>query len=195
MPISKNLARDILGWDVNKKYIIYLGKLYRYKQPLELIEIWKEIKKTRPEVELVILGNSEDDEYYHEAVNSGAIIAGRILNKDLYVYYSAADVYVLIALRDDYFGGIGIAPIESLACNTPVVSYALRNYIGNNTDEIGEMPKDLEGYKKGILKVLDNPGKYKNMRESVKKHYSYKAVSLRMYQVFEFLNINRKNKL
>ncbi len=154
-----------------------LEELYEFKQPKELIDIWMGIKKERPEVELVIIGNSDSDQYYNYAVKSKAMILGRILNKDLNIYLSASDVYVLISLREDYFGGTGIAPLEALAVNTPVVSYSMRNYIGNNMSELGEVPDSLEGYKKAILKVLDNPGIYKNMRKSVEEHYSYEKVA------------------
>jgi glycosyltransferase involved in cell wall biosynthesis len=174
--IPKEEARKLLGWDNKKKYILYVGKLYKYKQVDELIKLWKEIKKTRPEIELVLAGNespeSWGEEYYSMAVESGALVLGRVLNVELYKYYCAADVYVLVSLRDDYFGGMGIAPLESLACNTPVVSNALRNYFGDNVNELGEIPNTLEEYKEAIIKVIDCPGNYKNMRESMVRLYS-----------------------
>lgn len=186
-PYEKNKARKILGWDPGKKYILYIGRLYRYKQPKELIDIWKEIRKEMPALELVIIGSTNNDEYYDYAVKSGAIVLGRILNKDLNLYYSASDAYVLISLRDDYFGGIGIAPLESLACNTPVVSYSMRNYIGSNIEELGEIPATLEDYKKAILKVLHDSNQYRNMRKSVEEHYSYRKVSEKTELVFKKL--------
>lgn len=93
--------------------------------------------------------------------------------------------YVLLNLRNDYFGGTGIAPLESLACNTPVVTNSLKNYLGNNADEIGEIPESESEYKDAIIRVLENPEKYKNMRESVVKFYSLEAVSERMDKVFQ----------
>jgi glycosyltransferase involved in cell wall biosynthesis len=189
----------MLGWEQDKKYILYVGKLYKYKQVGELLEIWAEIKKDRPDVELVLVGNepkgSWGEEYYDMAVEYGALIVGRVLNTELYKYYSAADVYVLLALRDDNFGGTGIAPLESLACNTPVVTNSMRNYFGDNADEICEMPETLEGYKTAILKVIDNHDKYRNMRESVDKYYSHEAVVERAEKVFrEVLKLNKKEK-
>jgi glycosyltransferase involved in cell wall biosynthesis len=187
--IPKQEARRILGWNSNKKYILYVGKLYRYKQADELIRIWKEIQRERPEVELIIVGSRDDkwEEYYSMAVESGAKLVGRVLNTELYKYYCASDVFVLFALRDDFYGGTGIAPLESLACNTPVVSYALRNYIGDNVQEIGEVPQSVAEYKQAILKVLDNPGKYKNMRESIKKYYAVDAVYRNTGKIFDEL--------
>lgn len=189
--IPKDEARRELGLELDKKYILYVGKMYKLKQVDRLIEIWKEIKKTRPEVELMMIGNETKDkwgeEYYDLAVNSGAKIFGRVLNVELYKYYSAADVFVLMALRNDYFGGTGIAPLESLACNTPAVSFSLINYLGDNVDEIGEIPKTEQEYKEAIIEVLDHPGKYKNMRESVKKYYSLEASASRLGEVLKLI--------
>ncbi|MBN8586561.1 MAG: glycosyltransferase family 4 protein [Ignavibacteria bacterium] len=190
--ITRNEARDLLKLDKNKKYILYVGKLYKYKQVDKLIEIWLEIKKSKPETELLIVGNEEKgkwgEEYYDLAERSGAIIVGRVLNIELYKYYCAADVYVLLNLRDDYFGGIGIAPLESLACNTPVVSNALKNYLGPNLKEIGEIPESLEDYKNSILNILNDPNRFVNMRESVDRFYSLEAVADRMERIFIIFN-------
>src|SRR4030095_456186 len=59
--VPREQARKELGWSIDKKYILYVGKLYKYKQADDLIRIWQEIKKTRPDVELVVIGNTPDD--------------------------------------------------------------------------------------------------------------------------------------
>lgn len=189
--IPRSEARRELKLEETKKYILYVGKLYKYKQVDKLIEIWLRIRKQLPDTELLIVGNEEKgkwgEEYYDLAERSGARIIGRVLNVDLFKYYCAADVYVLLNLRNDYFGGTGIAPLESLACNTPVVTNSLKNYLGDNANELGEVPENEKEYEGAILKVLDNPGKYRNMRESVIKYYSLEAVSARMERVFRSL--------
>ena len=192
--IPRREARKELGLNNDKKYILYVGKLYKYKQVDRLIKIWLEIKKEKPETELLIVGNESPDkwgeEYHDLAVSSGAMVIGRVLNTELYKYYIAADVYVLMTLRDDYFGGTGIAPLESLACNTPVVTNSLTNYLGDNAAEIGETPGTELEYKEGILKILKDSSGYKNMRESVDKFYSWESVAKRMENVFNKINNN-----
>ncbi len=183
--ISKTEARKKLGWDENKKYIIYVGMLYDGKQADSMIRMWLEMKKDMPELELVVIGNSEDDEFNDLAVKSGVMLMGKILNVQLYLYYAASDVYVLLSLRDDYFGGIGRAPLESLACGTPVVANSLINYIGDNLHELGEAPVSIEEYKSAIKKVIANLTRYKNMRESVEKYYSWDAISKKTEALFQ----------
>lgn len=196
--ISKDDARRMLRLEHDKKYILYVGKLYKFKQVDELIRTWLEIKKERPEVELVIVGNAVDDkweEFYNFALESGAKLMGRILNTEIYKYYCAADVYVQFGLHKENFGGTGIAPLESLACNTPVVSSTLINYIGGNVNELGEIPDSIEKYKGAILKVLDNPGDYMNMRESIKKHYDLEVVYKSIAKILDELFTVPKGKI
>jgi glycosyltransferase involved in cell wall biosynthesis len=45
----------------------------------------------------------------------------------------------------------------------------------------------LEEYKEAILKVINNRNLYKNMRESVKKHYTYEKMAERIDFVFREL--------
>ena len=188
-PIRKEEARKLIGWSDNKKYILYVGKLYKYKQVDELIRIWKDIKKIRPETELVLVGNEPrgtwGEEYYDFAAESGANIIGRVLNTELYKYFCAADVFVLISLREDYFGGTGIAPIESLACNTPVVSNSMRNYLGDCPEKIAVVPETLEEYKEAILNILEGKITFQNTRAEVEKYYSHEAVVKRIENVFK----------
>jgi hypothetical protein len=63
----------------------------------------------------------------------------------------------------------------------------MRNYIGSNIEELGEIPATLEDYKKAILKVLHDSNQYRNMRKSVEEHYSYRKVSEKTELVFKKL--------
>lgn len=192
-PYPRSKARMELGLEENRRYILYVGKLYKYKQVDKLIEIWKDIKLKMPEVELLIAGNEPanrwGEEYHDLAVKSGVKLFGRVPNTELYKFYSASDVYVLLALREDFFGGTGIAPLESLACNTPVVSYSMRNYLGDNLHELGECPSTIQEYKDAIIKVLNKPDNYKNMRESIIQYYSYDKVAERIETAIKKLNM------
>jgi hypothetical protein len=69
----------------------------------------------------------------------------------------------------------------------------MRNYLGDKIDEIAELPDTLEKYKEAILKVIDNPHLYKNMRENVCKYYSYEAVYAGIKPAFEELFDLRKS--
>jgi len=182
--ISKNEAKSLLGWNLNTKYILYIGRLDDVKHIDKLINIWNEIKNNQPNVDLVFIGGFETDKYYSMAKEAGVKLFDRMLNTDLYRYYCAADVYVLLGLDNIKFGGIGIAVTESLACGTPVVSSNLRNFIGGDITGIGEAPATIEEHKEAIIKVLSSPQNYLNCRKAIEKYYSNEAIAVKLNELF-----------
>lgn len=184
-PIEKITAKKLLGWDLSKKYILYVGRLDKVKHTDELVYMWIELKKEMPEVELIFIGGMETDPFYQLVKEKNVIMYPRTMNVDLPKYYSAADVYVLLGLDNIKFGGMGIAPAESLACGTPVVSSNLRNILGGSLEGIGEAPHTLEGHKDAIKKVLKNPEKYTKCRDVILKHYTENAIATRLDQVIK----------
>jgi len=184
-PVNKIAAKQKLGWDTNKKYILYVGRLEKIKNVDELIKLWIEIKKEMPEVELVFVGGIETDPFYSLAKENNVMMYPKTMNFDLPIYYSAADVYSLLTLENAKFSGIGIAPTESLACGTPVVSTGLRNIDGGTLDGIGEAPQTREEYKEAIIKVLKNPDNYSKCRDVIIQHYTQEATSKRFERVIK----------
>jgi len=184
-PINKIDAKQKLGWDVNKKYILYVGRLEKIKNVDELIKVWIEIKKEMAEVELVFIGGIETDPFYNFAKEKNVIMYPIIMNVDLSLYYSAADVYALFTLENGKFSGMGIAPGESLACGTPVVSGGLRNILGGTLEGIGEAPQTLNEYKDGIIKVLKNPEKYTKCSDVIVQYYTEEAAARRLDDIIK----------
>jgi glycosyltransferase involved in cell wall biosynthesis len=187
-PVSKVDAKQKLGWDISKKYILYVGRLDKVKHTDELIYLWIEIKKEMPEVELVFIGGIETEPFFNLAKENNVMMYPRTMNVDLPIYYSAADVYVLLGLENIKFGGLGVAPTESLSCGTPVVSSNLRNIVGGSLHGIGEAPQTLEGHKEAIIKVLKSPENYTKCRDIIIKHYTEEAIAKRADQVIKQLS-------
>jgi glycosyltransferase involved in cell wall biosynthesis len=182
--IPKSEAKQLLDWDSNKKYILYVGRLDEVKHVDKLVKIWLEIKELDKNVELVFIGGMSNDKFYNLSRESGVLLYPRMLNEELYKYYCAADVYVLMGLENIKFGGIGIAVTESLACGTPVVSSNLRNFLGKDTDRIGEKPVSIQEHKAAIIKVLNNPLNYSECRKAIEDYYSEKPVAKKLNNIF-----------
>jgi len=188
-PLDKIEAKKILGWDINKKHILYVGRLNYTKRPDILIDIYEEFKKEgKNDIELVLAGNEIDDPLYERAVKSGAIIYGKILQTELYKYLSAADVYVLPKYKSDMiFLGIGLLPVQAMLCNTPVVGESLRNYAGKNVNEVGIFADDYASIKNAIQKILNQEIKFKNLRETALSIYSWERISLNTKNFYDEL--------
>lgn len=189
-PMNKVEAKQKLRWDINKKFILYVGRLEKIKNVDVLINVWKEIHSEMAEVELVIVGANEADPFYNLALECNVTLYPKTMNYDLPIYYSAADVYVLFTLDNGKFSGMGIAPGESLACGTPVVSGGMRNAIGGKLDGIGEAPQSLTEYKAAIIKVLGNSNEYTKCREFMEQHYTQEAISKRFERAIKQVLMN-----
>jgi glycosyltransferase involved in cell wall biosynthesis len=176
LPLNKTEARNMLGLDKDKKYLLYVGAYYQYKEVDKLVSIYENVKKKYPNVQLMVAGGSKKDTYYKDIINCGAIELGIIMNTDLYKYYSAADISVCCSFRYDYFGGLGIAIIESLSCNTPVVSKSLVNMPEEKRNQCGKAPGNETEMTEDIIEVLNTLEKYGNTREVVEGLYDYSAI-------------------
>lgn len=186
--IDKKQARLSLSLDPDKKYLFYLGKYYEYKAVDRLCEIYKKIKRSFPEIQLFVAGGSKSDIYFENIGECGAIDFKFVPNNELPKYFSAADVYVCVSHLPDWFGGIGVAMLESLACSTPVVSNSL-NQIADVSliNQIGRSPNSDDEMLNDILYVLNNTHEYQNCREIVKKFYDYEQIQKRTRAVYEQL--------
>ena len=192
--IPKEEACKILSLDSSKKYIFYLGAYYDLKEVDRLCDVYSKVKKEYPNVQLIVAGGRPTDQYYINLINCGAIDFGRILNTEVYKYYSVADVYVSMAFREDNFGGVGIAMLESMACNTPVVCKSLKNIPGNLRDHFGKMPNNEEEMVNDILHVLNNKDKYINCRNFIGDLYDYSVIQKNTAEVYnQILDITNSN--
>lgn len=177
-PIDKIEAKKLLGWDINKKHILYVGRLNYTKRTDLLIDIYKGLKKELTNAQLIIAGTEETDPLQKMANDAGIIVYGKILQTELYKYLSAADIYVLPKYKKDMpFLGIGMLPVQAMLCNTPVVGESLRNYSGPSISDVGIFVDNYEDIKGAIIKIIRNEIEYKNLRNTALGIYSWKNIN------------------
>ncbi len=125
------------------------------------------------------------------AIESGAEVLPR-KNRDteLPLYYSASDVYLMANFEDIVelnFCGIGIAPLECMGCNTPVVSPTLKHFPEEDLPYAGKAPKTLSDFTKNIKEILENPDLYEGCRKYALKHFSAKLIAKKTAQIYSML--------
>jgi glycosyltransferase involved in cell wall biosynthesis len=177
IPLNKREARRLLNLDPDKKYLLYVGYLNYTKSPDILIDIFKEIKKERNDVELIIVGTKKEDPLINYAKEAGVKIYGKVLHTEIYKYLSAADVYILAKYSEEHvFCGIGLLPLEALLCNTPVVGGSLENFPSASRELVGYAVSDKADIKNSIIKIIDNKKTFNNLREIAIEHYSWEKI-------------------
>jgi glycosyltransferase involved in cell wall biosynthesis len=125
--------------------ILWIGRMKKYKNPFDAIEIYKRIKS---KAQMVVVGSGELAEEFKKAAEPlGIKYLGRVDEKTKIELYQKA----WIILSTSFIEGWGMTIVEANACGTPAVAY--------NT---GSMPEIIKEGKNGFIV------EYKNYEEAAK---------------------------
>ena len=119
---NENTRREVkqeLGLE-NKFVVGHVGRLHPQKNHDFLIEVFSEIKKKKPDAELILVGTGPLEEKVRSKVaDMGLIENVQFLGnrKDMNRIYQAMDIFVFPSL----FEGLGIVAIEAQAAGVPIV--------------------------------------------------------------------------
>ncbi|MFZ5955052.1 MAG: glycosyltransferase family 4 protein [Nanoarchaeota archaeon] len=115
--IEKKTARKKLGLNIDKKIIIYLGRVNQVKGVKILIDTMKGL----PDIELKILGygpqKDEFETYAKELGLKNVKFFGGVFGEDKHLYLSAADALILPSAKE----GAPVVIMEAMASNLPVI--------------------------------------------------------------------------
>ncbi len=131
-PISKPLARIVLGLSPDEPILLQLGRMVPRKgvdTVISALARLRELSDLRPRL-LVVGGESEEPDpgrtpeiarlaevARREGVEDQVVFVGRRDRDQLKYYYSAADLFV----STPWYEPFGITPLEAMACGTPVI--------------------------------------------------------------------------
>jgi D-inositol-3-phosphate glycosyltransferase len=147
-PWNPSDARRRIGIDPHVPMVLYVGRFAPVKGISRLFDAIARLQRHR-ELQLVLVGGDGPDapttrRLRKQARDLGIIdrvmFAGRVEQADLPPYYSAADALVV----SSYYESFGLVALESLACNTPVV-----------TTRVGAMESVIRNGENGQL--IDSP--------------------------------------
>jgi glycosyltransferase involved in cell wall biosynthesis len=95
--------------------VVCVGRLCRQKGQDVLLQAWPEVVRRVPGARLVLVGDGPEAERLRAEAPASVEFAGA--SADTAAWYRAADVVVL----PSRLPGIGLAPLEAMACARPVV--------------------------------------------------------------------------
>jgi glycosyltransferase involved in cell wall biosynthesis len=134
--VNKKTARKKLELPLNKKIIIFIGRINEVKGIRYLIDAMEDLK----EVELKIIGylqKVEEFKTYAESKNLKNIeFLGGVFGERKRLYLSAADALILPSMKE----GAPVTVMEALARNTPVV-----------VTNIGGVPLMIKDKREGVI--------------------------------------------
>ncbi|MBI2600895.1 glycosyltransferase family 4 protein [Candidatus Daviesbacteria bacterium] len=154
--LSTSKVSEILDrLHIKKPYIFYVGNAHPHKNIQRLIESFLLIKEKRPDLNLVLSGNSH---YFWEQIikenkNNSIQFTGKVTDEELVALYKSASCFVMPSLEE----GFGIPLLEAFLCKCPVVSSSagsLKEVGGDGTLYFD--PKDNVDMAEKILTVVDD---------------------------------------
>lgn len=190
--IDKASAIKQLGFNEDKRYILYSGAFIKRKGVDYLIHAFSKVLRDCPDCILVLKGEGNyknDLEMLTKNLGIGkeVIFVPWVEKSKLPLYFNAADVCVL----PSFYEGLGIVGIEALACEVP--------FIGTNVGGIPEIiesfragvtvpPKNAEALTKAILYSLSiNRGDFKVDRENARQLYGWENIAKRNIEILDEL--------
>ncbi len=114
-------------WNIGDVPVIFSAAMFRPDVKTEgltwLIRACGELSRQGQNFRLVIAGDGKEREKLqqlaHEHVGDRVLFLGEIPRKDMYRYYSAADVFVFPGIRES----LGMVFLEAQSCGLPVVAF------------------------------------------------------------------------
>ncbi|WP_175640164.1 glycosyltransferase [Metabacillus schmidteae] len=137
----------------NKKTLINVGRLTYAKGHWHLIRVLAELKKSEPNIQLLILGQGEMEEdlkKLSEKLNIQDSIQFLGFQQNPYKFIKHSDAFVMSSL----FEGFPNVLIESLACNTPIISTDCKSgprEIIDKDKNIHKKIKEFEVHEYGLI--------------------------------------------
>ncbi len=197
-PTKKNIARNILNLPMDKKILLFSasgGIKNPQKGGKHLIEVFNFLKNQE---DILFLNLGGDSGVKHSRWIDVPYI---IDEKKLALYYSAADLFVYPSLVESF----GLVAAESLACETPVITFnysALPEIVDNEVGYLAEY-KNSQDLIKGIKIFLNNKTLTKNAgikgRKKIKENFTLdKMVNnyINLYsEILQNITKNNRDKL
>lgn len=190
-PIDKKEARIKLGLRLDEKIIYQTGRAEPVKGTDVILRVWEKYLKSNG-IKLILTGVHESDSLFESVVNSGCEYHSTVPYDQLPYWYSAADVYVYSPFNEEtlQFGGVGSAPLEALACGTPIVCTTMINFpefnsIKDEVEKVCRVPKDDEELSTAIIHFLRTGIDPLNARALVLRYFSKRKILESLQIIFQ----------
>lgn len=176
---------------INKKLVLFFGRLNSTKAPDKFVEIAKSILKERKDITFVIRGPDEGMRRTVEEMIKGnkniLLLKESRDRNEIAQMYQAADVFVLPSYRE----GLPLTLFEAMASGLPVVASPVNGVPYEMKEpENGFLVNygDIEKFKARILELLDNNKLRKKISEYNKKYaqrYDWNVISKETMKLYK----------
>ncbi len=179
-------------------FLSVLDKFHKYKGLDYLLEALVEVKKTIPDVKLVVGGKGELLDYYKQKtkemnLEDNVEYTGFLKDEEVVEYYATSELFILPSISS-LQEGFGIVVLEALSCKTPVIStdiVGVADDVIETNSGIIIPPKDVEKLTDSIIEILIDEDLQATMGENgrrlVQEKYEWANISKSIHDLYEEL--------
>lgn len=189
---DRKFSRDLLNLPQDKTLILF-GAVYKTENKgfgylMQALRQLKNNTKTR-NIALVTFGPIQDIDNSLEEMGYDIYQLGYVDNENFLSHiYSAVDIFVIPSIQEAF----GLVCLESMACGTPVVGFAVggipKMIYPYKTGFLVE-PKNTEGLYRSIEYMIDHPQEReemgRNARKIVEQEYTLEMQAQRYCKLYE----------
>lgn len=189
---------DELEKYLKEDYILQVSRMVPQKQPEELIEVYRELKKRGIKEKLYYVGNGKSYSEVQEKIKkynleNDVILLGQQLNP--YPFFKNAKLFLHTAKHE----GIPTVLIESMALDTVVSAYScptgVKELLGEN-DEYGALSplNDRKTMVEKTFELLNNEKKYNEYKSKIEERVEDFTMEKNKEKLKELIEKTVKNK-
>ena len=182
----------------DRRVVLCVGRLEPRKGVDSLIRAMALVRKTAPDVRLVVVGDgSERAALSALAGDSGDVqFAGRVTDVDLPAYVQAADVVCSPALGGESFG---IVLLEAMACGKPIVASRIEGYealVGSTGCARLVAPGDADALAAELTALLKSPEEGRRLGQAgaaAAREYDWTVIGRRLDAIYRRVDGEARN--
>jgi phosphatidyl-myo-inositol alpha-mannosyltransferase len=152
-----------------KSTILFVGRLESRKGLPTLVEAYGQLRRTRSDVRLVVVGDGPMRWGYESQVAAMSIpdveFAGRVSDELLPRYYASADIFCAPANGGESFG---IVLLEAMASGVPVMASSIPGFssvVSHDVDGVLVPPRHPKEWARSLAGLLDDDSRRRAMSE------------------------------
>ncbi len=190
-PLRKSsLLLKQLGINRSHKVIASVGRFVEKKGFIYLIEAMPKILKRYPKSILMLVGDGDLREKFHETITrlrieKSVVFPGSVAHSRLPLYYNLSDIFVMPSVKDSS-GNVDASPVammDAMSCGVPVVA---TKYSGSREIAVEGLTGALVKEKSSdeialavirLIKLGDKAKLGKNVRKLAKENFSLEATA------------------
>jgi glycosyltransferase involved in cell wall biosynthesis len=159
-PAEEDVARVRERYQLDHRFVLYVGNIKPHKNLVRLIEAFDELRKQDDGLKLLIIGDEISKlpalrrAVHHHKLHKHVRFLGYLSDETLGILYRLAAVFAFPSLYE----GFGLPPLEAMASGTPVVTSNLSS-LPEVTAGAAELvdPYDVTSIGNGLRRVLESP--------------------------------------